>query len=79
MAELRVRELRDVGLHVGPVVLDVSGRRVRTIRSGVLPGGMHRLAWNLREDGGNRAAPGAYFVRTQRSAHVETHKIIVVR
>ncbi|MBZ0269620.1 DUF1929 domain-containing protein [bacterium] len=65
--------------HISVTVYDVSGRRVRTIRSGVLPGGMHRLVWNLRDDGGNLAAPGAYFVRTQRSANVENHKIIVVR
>ncbi|MBZ0267705.1 right-handed parallel beta-helix repeat-containing protein, partial [bacterium] len=65
--------------NVAIVIYDVSGRRVRTIRNGVLPGGMHRLAWNLRDDDGNRTAPGAYFVRTQRSTQVENHKIIVVR
>lgn len=43
-------------------VIDVAGRRVRSLAGGVHEGGDHVLLWDGRRDDGTRAAPGVYFV-----------------
>jgi hypothetical protein len=59
-------------------VYSVDGRRVATLRDGRLPAGWHRLAWNLRDDGGARVAPGAYFVRAVSGGRRAVEKLIVL-
>lgn len=44
-------------------VFDLSGRRVRTIKSGAIEAGVHRFNWDGRDDHGQPAAAGVYFVR----------------
>ena len=44
-------------------VLDVSGRRVATLVSGMRPAGRQTARWDRRGDDGTRAASGLYFVR----------------
>ncbi len=41
-------------------VVDVAGRLVRTLSSGPLPSGDHRIAWDGRDDAGRPAAAGVY-------------------
>ncbi len=43
------------------LIVDVSGRVVRTIASRSLPAGAHAVSWDGRDDGGHRAASGIYF------------------
>jgi len=44
-------------------VLDLAGRRIRTLQRGPAAAGEHRVAWDGRQQDGSAAAPGVYFVR----------------
>ena len=44
-------------------VFDVRGRRVRGLLSGLQSAGVHRVAWDGRDRGGQPLAAGIYFVR----------------
>ena len=48
-------------------VLDVTGRRVRTLVAGLLPAGPHERTWDGRDERGNPAHAGLYFVRLSAS------------
>ena len=63
----------------GPVavdVLDVQGRRVRTLESGTREAGIHTLIWNGDDESGRSAAAGLYFVRA-RAGGAETRTRVV--
>jgi hypothetical protein len=50
----------------GTVVLniyDLAGRLVRTLHSGRLAAGQHRMVWDGRDDAGRDSASGAYLIR----------------
>ncbi len=49
--------------HVDIEVLDVAGRRVRTLRSGDMPAGSYRARWDGADNRGDRVARGVYFIR----------------
>lgn len=51
------REAADVEL----LVFDVQGRRVRTLQSGPLSGGVHALQWPGTDDAGRQLPTGLYF------------------
>jgi len=44
------------------MIFDVSGRRVRRWKLGVLPRGLHEVLWNGRDDAGAALASGVYHV-----------------
>jgi hypothetical protein len=44
-------------------VYDVLGRRVAVLARGTMPAGAYSRKWDGRDDGGNRAGPGVYFLR----------------
>jgi flagellar hook assembly protein FlgD len=44
-------------------VFDASGRLVRSLASGVFPAGIRSVTWDGRDDRGERASAGVYFVR----------------
>lgn len=44
-------------------ILDVQGRRVRTVDPGALDAGFHTLGWDGRDEGGRAAGSGVYFAR----------------
>jgi len=46
-------------------VVDVAGRRVRTLLARALPRGTHVVGWDSRDDDGRPVAPGTYFVRSR--------------
>jgi hypothetical protein len=58
---------------------DVLGRTVRTIVSGPLPAGNHRLYWDAATDHGNRVAPGVYFIRLTHPAGRLTQTVTIVK
>lgn len=43
-------------------VIDVGGRRTRSLLESGLGAGLHELVWDLRDDGGRTASAGIYFV-----------------
>jgi hypothetical protein len=60
-------------------IVDVSGRRVRSLFSGVHAGGSHVALWNGLDDSGRPAASGVYLVRLESAGRVETRKVTLVR
>jgi len=63
----------------GPVslrVLDVAGRTVRTLVSGVREAGTHGVAWDGRDAAGAPVAAGVYFYRLQAPGGAETRRMV---
>ncbi|MFN0150917.1 MAG: FlgD immunoglobulin-like domain containing protein [bacterium] len=60
-------------------IFDTSGRRVRELIRGALPAGRYNLEWNGRDDAGEPAAAGHYFLRAQTGASMTTRHITLVR
>jgi hypothetical protein len=61
------------------VVYDVAGRHVRTLVSGSVAAGDHRVDWNGRDDGGHSLAPGIYLYRYRAPGLVESRRLIKLR
>lgn len=68
----------------GPVELaiyDVSGRRVRTLRSpdaGALPAGVHTVRWDGADGFGRRVESGVFFVRLRAGHRDAVSKLVVL-
>jgi hypothetical protein len=60
-------------------VFDVSGRLVRTLRTGIAEAGIHRVAWRGTDESGLRLGVGVYFVRLQTRDSMETRAVILLR
>jgi hypothetical protein len=60
-------------------VYDASGRRVRTLQTGVLTAGEHLVRWDGRDDRGASAASGTYSVRLEAAGAARTVKLILVK
>jgi hypothetical protein len=60
-------------------ILDLAGRRVRTLEPGVLPAGPVSVSWDARNGSGRRVAAGVYFVRVRAADEVRTRKAVVLR
>ena len=55
---------------------DAGGRRIRTLVSGFLPAGPHRVQWEGLDDHGRRVPPGAYFCRLANGAAADQVRIV---
>ena len=64
---------------VGLEILDLAGRRVRTLAGGPLPSGRFVRGWDLCDEAGRRAAPGLYFARLVSGTLVTARRFAVVR
>ncbi len=60
-------------------ILDVRGRRVRTLWSGAVSAGEHAWRWDGRSDDGRDVAAGRYTVRLRSGLEVETKAVTIVR
>jgi photosystem II stability/assembly factor-like uncharacterized protein len=60
-------------------VYDVRGARVRSLTSGMLPAGEHRIAWDGVDNHGRTAASGVYFFRFVAGSHVQTMKALLIK
>ena len=58
-------------------VLDLAGRRVRTLSSGALAGGRHVARWEGAADAGGRVAPGVYHLRLTDGSRVMTSRVVL--
>jgi hypothetical protein len=63
---------------VRATVLDVTGRRVRSLAARELAGGDHRLAWDLRDTAGRRVASGRYYVHVAAAGGEVSRPLIVI-
>jgi flagellar hook assembly protein FlgD len=57
-------------------VYDVLGRQVRTLQSGRLPAGEHRIVWDGRDANGTSRGGGIYFVRVQVGDQIISTKVV---
>jgi plastocyanin len=66
----------------GPVtlsVLDLAGRRVALLESGVLTAGEHPFRWDARSDDGRLVQSGRYFIRLESGSVRETRPVSIIR
>jgi hypothetical protein len=60
-------------------VVDLRGRIVRTLASGELAAGPHRIRWDGRDDAGRLAAAGTYLARLATPRRTATAKITLAK
>jgi len=60
-------------------VIDIGGRRIRTLINGAMPPGPHTVDWNGRNDLGYDAGAGVYFARLLAGERTFTQKLLRVR
>ena len=60
-------------------VYDVSGRLVRTLLRGTLPAGQGEAVWDGRDEAGQPAASGVYFVRLRTDGQARTRPLVRLR
>lgn len=61
-------------------IFDVSGRRVRSLISGVMcPAGPNGRAWDGTGDDGMKLVSGTYFYRIEAGSHRETRRLLLLR
>ena len=60
-------------------VLDVTGRKIRSLGHGILLEGEQRLEWDGKDDHGQSASAGIYFVRVKAGGQEEIRKITRLR
>ncbi|MDP6529223.1 MAG: M1 family aminopeptidase [Gemmatimonadota bacterium] len=58
-------------------IVDVAGRRVRSLVAGVAQPGARKAYWDRRDDSGARVAPGVYWVRLAAPDGVMSRKLVV--
>ena len=58
-------------------ILDVMGRRVRTLANGTFAAGRYVHGWNGRDDQGSAVRPGVYLARLAGSTGSATRRIVV--
>lgn len=58
---------------------DVTGRRVRQLRTGTLRSGIFRIPWDLRTDAGQSVPAGIYFVRLATRDFQGVRRVVVIR
>jgi hypothetical protein len=64
---------------VQAVIYDVSGKPVKTLWRGVLPGGTSTLNWDGADETGSRVASGVYFLRIDSRGHSKILKLVVLK
>ena len=60
-------------------ILDVAGRRVRSLTSQDFAAGRHEVVWNGEDDGGRSVATGVYFVRMNADGVNDRTKIVLIK
>ena len=60
-------------------VLDLSGRRVRTLVRDALPAGPHDAVWDGRDDTGTPLSAGLYFARLRVGDASRTQRVVLAR
>ena len=60
-------------------VLDLSGRRVRTLAHGLLPAGARTFTWDGRTESGAEAPTGLYFARAHGASFELRVKLVRLR
>lgn len=64
---------------VQAIIYDVSGKPVKTLWRGALPGGSTSLTWDGADQHGNRVASGVYFLRIDSRGDSKILKLVVLK
>jgi hypothetical protein len=70
---------KEAGARARVVVLDLAGRRVRTLHDGALPAGPHTITWDLSDASGHPVAAGVYLLRAEAGRFSAVRRLVVVR
>ena len=65
--------------HTTLTVYDMLGRKIRTLESGVLPAGHHRITWDGLDRHGRSVASGVYMVRLEADGFSEAKRMTLLR
>jgi len=60
-------------------IVDATGRQVRVLQNAMMAPGTHTMTWDGAGDGGERVAPGLYFVTLRTSRGLASQRLAVVR
>jgi hypothetical protein len=77
--EMRIDFFVETPRDVNLAVLDVRGRAVATLTSGVFPAGVHTATWSGMAADGTPAAPGIYFVTMTAGPVRQTQRVVLTR
>jgi hypothetical protein len=66
-------------VHIELAVFDVSGKRVKTLVSGVKPSGEYSETWIGVDERGDNVASGIYFARLTVGSHTLTQKLVMLK
>lgn len=69
----------ETGLYVSLKIYDVNGRLARTLVDRPMAQGQHRIEWDGRDQGGNPAASGVYFLHFEAGQTRQTHKMVLLK
>ena len=69
----------ETGLYVSLKIYDVNGRLARTLVDRPMAQGQHRIEWDGRDQGGNPAASGVYFLHFEAGQTTQTHKMVLLK
>ena len=60
-------------------IVDILGRRVRTLISEERTAGPHQITWNGLDDHGHPVASGVYLYTLKSEGYTETRKLLLIR
>ncbi len=57
-------------------VIDLQGRVLKNLSSGLIEAGFHRLSWDGTNNAGAEVPPGVYFIQIRKEEQIETWKVV---
>ena len=60
-------------------IYDMMGRLIKKLVDAQMQAGAHQLIWNVKDEKGNAANEGIYFLRLENGNHLATIKLVVIR
>lgn len=70
---------RNTAAHVELAIYNVSGELVRSLVTGLVAGGSHRIVWEGDNEKGELVSSGMYFLRLKSDQFLQTQKMIMMR
>ncbi|NIR73216.1 T9SS type A sorting domain-containing protein, partial [candidate division KSB1 bacterium] len=77
--DTEIRFRLPVSSRVTLAIYNLGGQLVRTLASGTLPTGQHRVTWDGRDELGRQVASGIYLYRLQAAENVQVRKMTLLR
>jgi len=65
--------------HIQLDIYNILGRKVRTLKSGVVEAGQHQAVWNGTDQSGCDVASGVYFYRLKAENYANTRKMLLLK